>query len=267
MNWRSIAALMSLGSFAIATPLWLIFMARSGHARSSLEAGKSKEGEDARLWPHFLEIIRDRGFLFIVGGIFLTSAVDQALMQNYVNFLRADKGIVLSSIAWAGSLMGAMGIVSRIGTGWFYDRFSISGIRFSYMLLAISIFLALPVAGAATLFLFIAVRGITHGGLIVEAPVLAKHYLGTKNLGMTIGVISVFINLGFAAGPPVLGAFADANGNFTLGLVVYGFTAIVGFLLLVPVRPRDWVPPAKRESAAIEAGAGALQPAAAQPRH
>src|SRR5690606_32183062 len=71
MNWRSIAALMSLGSFAIATPLWLIFMARSQHARSSLEAGKSAEGEDARLWPHFLEIIRDRGFLLIVAGIFL----------------------------------------------------------------------------------------------------------------------------------------------------------------------------------------------------
>jgi hypothetical protein len=42
------------------------------------------------------------------------------------------------------------------------------------------------------------VLGIAHGGLIVEAPVLTKHYLGPRNLGMTIGIVSVAVNLGFA---------------------------------------------------------------------
>jgi MFS family permease len=267
MNWRSIAALMSLGSFLIATPLWLVFLSRSEHARASLAATKKAEAEGDGLWKHFLEIMRDKGFLLILGGIFLTSAVDQAMMQNYVNFLRADKGIVLASIAWAGSFMGLMGVVSRIGTGWFYDRFSIAGIRFSYALLSISAFLALPVAGIMTLFIFIAVRGLTHGGLIVEAPVLAKHYLGTKNLGMTIGVISVFINLGFAAGPPLLGLFADINGNFTLGLIVYGIVAAVGVALLVPVKPRYWRPPAERKAPDSVGVAAEALPAAAPTRH
>lgn len=246
MNWRHIAALLSLGSFLIATPLWVVFMSRSGSVQSSIDAGRTIEKGDVGLRQHFWKIMRDRGFLLILVAIFLTSAVDQALMQNYVNFLRADKGILLASIGWAGSFMGLMGVFARIGTGWFYDRFSIAGIRFSYVALAVSIFLGLPVAGLVTLFLFIGARGLTHGGLIVEAPILAKHYLGTQNLGMTIGVISVFINLGFAAGPPLLGLFADVNGNFTLGLVVYGFAALVGVAVLLPVRPRYWVRPADR---------------------
>ncbi|HWK55440.1 MAG TPA: MFS transporter [Hyphomicrobiales bacterium] len=247
MNWRSIATFMSLGAFLIAVPLWLIFMSRTGAVQDSINSGSKEQGDGTGLWEHFKQISRDKGFAFIVLGIFLTSAVDQAMMQNYVNILSADNGVVLSNIAWAGSFMGVLGVVARIGSGWFYDRFSIFGIRISYFLLALSVFLILPVAGVMSLFLFITARGVAHGGLIVEAPVLAKHYLGARNLGMTIGVISVFINMGFAVGPPVLGHFADVNGDFKLGILIYGCLALVGLALLLPIKPRYWTPPSQRK--------------------
>jgi MFS family permease len=251
MNWRTVATLLSLGAFVIAAPLWLIFMSRSGNVQESVNSSTAAVGEQhVGLWRHFLQISKDKGFILIVVGIFLTSAVDQSMMQNYVNILRSDNGVVLSNIAWAGSFMGVLGVVARIGAGWFYDRFSISGIRFSYFLLAISVFLILPVAGAFSLLLFISARGFAHGGLIVEVPVLTKHYLGSQNLGMTIGVISVFMNLGFAVGPPVLGLFADIYGNFTLGIILYGCLAVVGMILLMPIKPRYWTPPSQRKKAA-----------------
>lgn len=260
-NWRYIAAGMSLGSFVIATPLWLIFMARTGSVQTNVSASAVQEAGKPGMWAHFLQISREKGFWFIAIGIFLVSAVDQALMQNYVNFLRTDKGIRLSDVAWAGSFMAVMGVVSKVGSGWFYDHFSIAGIRFTYFLLAVSVALGLPVVGAFTLFLFLAVRGIAHGGMIVEAPIITKHYLGTHNMGMTIGVISVFINLGFAAGPPVLGWFADMNGNFTVGLMVYSGAALVGTLLLVPIKPRYWTPPGKRKQEQEVGATGRLRPA------
>jgi len=129
MNWRVIAAIMSLGAFLIATPLWLIYMARTGAVQARVRASAVKEAGKPGMWQHFLEISKERGFWCIAIGIFLVSAVDQALMQNYVNFLRTDKGIVLSTIAWAGSFMAVMGVVAKVGSGWFYDRFSIPGIR------------------------------------------------------------------------------------------------------------------------------------------
>lgn len=246
LNWRVIAAGMSLGAFVVAVPLWLIFMSKTGHIQTTINASGVKEKGDTGLWNHFKEISRDRNFWFICIGIFLVSAVDQAWMQNYVNYLQTDKGISPNSVGWAGAFLGVLGVAAKIGSGSVYDRFSIAGIRFFYFLLAVSVALALPVVGVWSMLLFVTVRGIAHGGMIVEAPILTKHYFGARNLGMTIGVISVCINLGFAAGPPLLGYFADVNGNFTLGIMVYVGLALLGTLLLVPVKPRFWVPPSKR---------------------
>jgi MFS family permease len=284
MNWRMIAAVMSLGSFLVATPLWLIFMARTGNIQTTINASTAQEAGKGGMWSHFLEISKDKGFWLIAIGIFLASAVDQAMMQNYVNFLRTDKGISLASVGWAGSFAAVIGVAAKIGSGWFYDYFSVTGIRITYFLLALSVFLGLPVAGMLSLFLFMLVRGIAHGGMIVEAPILTKHYLGPRNLGMTIGIISVFINLGFAAGPPMLGYFADiiinckaapavcaanpvlnyftgTEGNFTMGLVVYSALAFVSTLLLVPVKPKFWTPPSKRRKQESEVGVANLRPA------
>lgn len=246
LNWRVIAATMSLGSFLVAVPLWLLFMARSGPIQTTINASTVQQPGQGGMWTHFRDISRDYRFWLIAAGIFIASAVDQAMMQNYVNFLRSDKGISLASVGWAGSFMAAIGVAAKIGSGWFYDHFSIAGIRLVYFLLGLSVVLALPVAGVGTLFLFMLVRGIAHGGMIVEAPILTKHYLGPRNLGMTIGIVSVFINLGFAAGPPLLGWFADVNGNFTLGLLLFSAAAFVSMLLLVPVKPRFWTPPGRR---------------------
>jgi len=87
------------------------------------------------------------------------------------------------------------------------------------------------------------VRGIAHGGLIVDVPILTKHYFGMQHFGLTMGIMSLFMQLGFAFGPPVLGRMADAAGNYTSGLVVYGTVALLASLTLLPVKPRFWSPP------------------------
>jgi len=125
----------------------------------------------------------------------------------------------------------------------------------------VSVILALPVSGLFTMTLFLVVRNIAHGGMIVEAPVITKHYLGPRNLGMTIGIVSVFVNLGFAAGPPLLGYLYDLNGNYTFGFVLYSGIAILAGLFLLPLKPRYWTPPGKRQEVKNERDLPGLQPA------
>jgi len=144
-------------------------------------------------------------------------------------------------------LLGVIAIVSKIGSGWIFDRFSIKGIAFFWGMLAVSIFLGLPVAGTGTLLLFIVIRGVAHGGLIVDVPVLTKHYFGMERIGLTMGVLSVCVNLGYAAGPPIFALFADTYGNFTIGMIVFGVVALIGTCLLVPIRPRYWTSPRQRK--------------------
>jgi len=253
MNWRHIMALLSIGPLLIAVPLWLIFMLRNERIRAVVSAPTPRT-DNANLWTHFKKLSGERNFWLIAIGVFLVSAVDQALMQNYVSFLRFDKGMDLgTTISWAGSLLAVVGVLAKIGSGWFYDWFSIRGITFFWLLLAISIFLGLPVTGVTTLLIFITVRGVAHGGLIVDAPVLASHYFGPERIGLTMGIIELCVNLGFSVGPPVFGWFADVHGNFTVALIVYGCVALVGTLLLLPVQPRFWTPPARRGRVATSA--------------
>jgi len=213
------------------------------------------------MWGHFKEVCQEKGFWLLALSIFLVSAVDQAMMQNYVTFLRADRGLNYREFAWLVSLVTFLAIASKMGSGWVYDRFSIPGIRVFYFLLGVSVILALPVAGVMTLTLFLVVRNIAHGGMIVEAPVITKHYLGPRNLGMTIGIVSVFVNLGFAAGPPMLGWLYDLNGNYTMGFVIYSGVAILACCLLLPLKPRYWSPPSKRKTDVADNVA--MQPAGA----
>ena len=243
MNWREIMVLLSLGPFLIAVPAWVVFLAKDARSREIVSA-PTKTRSNHSVWQHFRSISRERAFWMIAAGIFLVSAVDQALMQNYVSFLRFDKGMDMrTTISWSGMLLGVIAIVSKIGSGWIFDRFSLRGIAFFWGLLAVSIFLGLPVAGFGTLLLFIVVRGVAHGGLIVDVPVLTKHFFGMERIGMTMGVLSLCVNLGYAAGPPLFGWFADTYGNFTYGMIVFGVVAMIGTALLIPIKPRYWTSP------------------------
>lgn len=232
---------LSCGILLIAIPLWLIAMWMNSGLR---DAAMSRNVGNAGLWEHFRLISKDRNFWLIGLGIFLVSGVDQAMMHNYVLFLQEDKGFNMRAIGWVGSLMAVVSVLAKIGSGWVYDRLSIRGIMLFYIALGFSLFLGIPIVGFATALLFLVIRGIAHGGLIVDVPILTKHYFGMQHFGLTVGVMSVFMQLGFAAGPPVLGHMADAAGNYTTGLVVYGLIALLAALTLLPVKPRFWKPPA-----------------------
>lgn len=239
-GWRATMGYLSFGILFVAIPLWLIAMWMNSGLR---EAATARNVGSTGLWEHFRLISRDRNFWLIGLGIFLVSGVDQAMMHNYVLFLQEDKGFNMRAIGWIGSLMAVVSVLAKVGSGWVYDRLSIRGIMLFYIALGISLFLGIPIVGVATALLFLVVRGIAHGGLIVDVPVLTKHYFGMQHFGLTVGVMSVFMQLGFAAGPPVLGRMADVAGNYTTGLVVYGLVALLAALTLLPVKPRFWTPP------------------------
>jgi OFA family oxalate/formate antiporter-like MFS transporter len=264
-NWRVIIAMMSVGPVLIAVPLWIIFVAMSKKLGPTINAPTVIQNK-LSTWEHFKLISsNDRNFWLIAIGIFLVSAVDQAVQQNTVQFLIHNKGMNIDKIEWAASLTAVLGVAAKILSGWFYDRTSIRGIRFFYVLLALSTWLIVPIAGPLTLALFVITRGMAHGGMIVDVPILTRHYFGPERLGLTIGIMSVAVNLGFAAGPPVLGLLADVNhGSFVTGMWIYGAVAAVAVISLLRVSPRFWVPPSKRreQEALAQVASNAVPPTA-----
>jgi predicted MFS family arabinose efflux permease len=248
-GWRVTMGYMSMGVLLIALPAWLIAIRLNRDLRNTVSRTSASS---TGLWDHFRVISRDRNFWLIALGIFLVSGIDQAMMHNYVLFLREDKGLDWRAISWGGSLLAVVGVLAKIGSGWVYDRLSIRGIMLFYIMLGISIFMGLPVVGVSSMIAFLVVRGVAHGGLIVDVPILTKHYFGMQHIGLTIGIMALFMQLGFAVGPPILGRMADSTGNYTTGFLAYGSLAIVAALTLVTVKPRYWTPPNERPAASAD---------------
>ncbi len=266
VGWRPALAMMSIGVWLVSIPAWLLLFRPGSQysARIAIPAELKLQGSGAdsvlsaivaelkSLWAHFKGLGAERNFWFISISIFLIAAVDQGMTQNQVLFLRLDKGIDIRTVAWAASLFAAVGLVAKIFWGWIYDRMSVRGIQITYVMLVVAIMFAFPVAGVVSMALFMTMRGFAHGGLIVDVPVLTKHYYGPKNIGLNIGILAVFMNLGFAAGPPVLARFADIQGTYYTGFIVYAVIALVAAAFLIPIRPRFWEPPAKKAKFAGE---------------
>lgn len=239
IGWQATMMYMSLGIWLAALPAWLFFVRDSSKLGHEIR-GAAGRTRNTGMWPHFLGLARTRAFWFIFVGIFLVSAVDQGLLQNQVLFLNTEKGLDLGQVAWGASLLAAIGIGSKVLFGWVYDKRSIAGIVFCYALLAVSVGLAFAVVGVITMLLFMIVRGFAHGGLIVDAPVLAKHYYGPDNVGLNIGLFTLCASLGFGFGPPLLAAMADSSGTYLPGFALATAATIVAAALLYPIKPRFW---------------------------
>jgi MFS family permease len=239
IGWRAAMAILSCGIWFMALPAWLVIFRRGSTPGERLQRG-SYSATKIGLWDHFKGMARTRDFWFIFAGCFLASAVDQALVQNQVLFLQSEKGLSLEMVAWGASLLAGIGIGAKIFFGWIFDRLSLTGIVFCYLFLAVSVGLSFTVIGVSTMLIFMAVRGIAHGGLIVSGAVLLKHRYGPQNLGFNMGIYTLCASIGFGFGPPLMAHMADTSGSYS-GAFALGTAAVtVAAILLCPIKPRFW---------------------------
>ena len=106
--------------------------------------------------------------------------------------------------------------------------------------LAVSIAIAIPIQGTVMLGAFALTRGLAHGGAIVDIPVLSKHCFGPKLLGRTIGLLTAFVTLGFAAGPPITGYLYDLEGSYRTAFLLLIAASVGAGITVLRVRPSYW---------------------------
>ena len=114
---------------------------------------------------------------------------------------------------------------------------SIRGIQASYLLLAVGVALAFPIAGVVTMLAFALVRGTAHGGLLVQKAIFAKHCFGPTHIGKLIGVFTAVASAGYAAGPFVVGWLYDLQGNYRAAFALLLGLCLVSATLLIWVHP------------------------------
>ncbi len=185
----------------------------------------------------FADVIGSRTFWMIGLAVMLIGFVDQSVGQHMVMYLDRDVGLGPIVAANVLSAVFAISIVGKLGFGWFYDKLSVRGVMFCYFLMAVAVVLLFPVQILWVLVLFSIVRGLAHGGAIVDIPVLSKHCFGPKVLGKTIGILTACVTIGFALGPPIVGYLYDTQGNYRSAFFLLVGVSIAAGLALFGVKP------------------------------
>ena len=235
IGWRPAMAVLSCGIWVFALPAWLI-LSRKGspiHARLQKQSvSASKSG----MWNHLKSLSATRDFWLIFIGVFLVMGVDQSVLQNQVLFLESEKGLSLEMVAWGAALLAGVGILAKVLFGLLFDWLSILGIVLCYLLLAVSVGLSFTVGGVATMLIFMTVRGIAHGGLIIAGTVLLKHRYGVQNLGINLGIFMLATSLGFGFCPSFMASMADKSGSYSDAFGLGTLAVFVAAILLFPVK-------------------------------
>lgn len=256
-DWRMTLVLMTLGGWLVAVPLFLWATRNVPDYRKTDEA---QDGEQKMTrWKLFKAMARNRSFQMIALSVFLIGCVDHGLIQHNVLFLEGDRGIDRTVIAGALSIGAMLGLVSRLGFGWLYDRLSVLGVALAYGLLVVDPLIALTVVGPITATAFIAIRALAHGALMIDDAVLSRHVFGPKNLGIMIGVFTSCSTLGGAVGPFILGRVHTLTGSYNIGFIVFAGMALVASLLVSRVTPSHWNALKAQRAAEAKAVAEVLQ--------
>src|SRR5690606_9879501 len=130
-------------------------------------AGKAGHGVAA--------LIGRPGFFRTAAAMLLVAAADMAMVQHTPLVLAAEAGIDGILAALVLSVMFAFTVVGKLAAGPCFDGFSVTGMCFWHVLVAVSVALTFFAGGLPALLVFAAIRGVAHGGLLPKPAVLARH--------------------------------------------------------------------------------------------
>ena len=177
------------------------------------------------------EAIRTRQLWILFGMYICYGYMVQGIMVHLVPFA-TDLGISAAAAASILSVLGAITIIGRIGTGSLGDRVGHKKELIFVFSLAVIAFIWLQFAKELwMLYLFAVLFGFGYGALIaLESPLVAELF-GLKAHGALLGVIHLGATVGGATSPLLAGRIFDATGSYKIAFMVASGFVTAGLIL------------------------------------
>lgn len=157
-------------------------------------------------------------FLLVVAG--LACCIAMAMPQVHLVAYCADLGYGPARGAQMLSIMLAMGVVSRLLSGFVADR--IGGLRtlmIGSFLQGVALFLYVFFDGLASLFIISALFGLFQGGIVPMYALIVREFFPASKAGATLGVVVMATLVGMALGGLMSGFIFDLTGSYRLAFV------------------------------------------------
>jgi MFS family permease len=225
-GWRRAYAVVGVLAFFLGFPLAALFV---------------RERPLAQQEPHdSIEVGQSVGHA-LIGRIFWIIAATVCLYAISVNAVLAhlsplltDRGVSARGAAWSIAIIGGTGLIGRVLTGIFLDRFF--GPRVSQIMLLMTVLGILLISVAHTLLpglVGAALIGFSMGSEGDITPYLLSRYFGLKRLSTLYALTWTAYAVGGATGPLIVGRLFDAMGSYRPATIqVLALPALLPCLLM-----------------------------------
>jgi MFS family permease len=232
-GWRGAYYGVAVASVVIIIPLAFMFRSRL-HAQTAAQAAASgARGESVLpmgLKPNTLQA------LLLVAG--LSCCIAMSMPQVHIVAYCSDLGYGAANGAKMLSLMLALGLVSRLASGWIADR--IGGLW--TLLLGsggqlVTLLLFLPFDGLSSLYAISALFGLVQGGVVACYAIIVREHFPAREAATRVSVAITATILGMAMGGWMSGVIFDFTGSYGWAFV-HGIAwnvlnvLIIGWLIL-----------------------------------
>jgi MFS family permease len=156
--------------------------------------------------------------LLCVAGV--ACCVAMSMPQVHIVAYCGDLGFGAARGAEMLSLMLAMGVVSRLASGWISDR--IGGLRtlaLGSVLQGIALLLFLPFDGLVPLYVISGMFGLFQGGIVPSYALIVREYFTPAQAGARVGTVLMATLFGMALGGWMSGAIFDWTGSYRAAFV------------------------------------------------
>lgn len=212
----------AIGVFCIMTlvPLGLMLRRRPPSAAMQAQNSKTQRGGDLKLSPNVLQAL-----LFIAGvGCCVAMAMPQVHLVAYCG----DLGYGAARGAEMLSMMLALGIVSRIASGFIADRFGgLFSLGLGALMQGTALTLFLFFDSLNSLYAIAALFGLFQGGIVPSYAIIVREYFEPREAGTRVGLVFMATYFGMAFGGWLSGAIFDWTGSYA-----FAFLNGVGFNLI-----------------------------------
>lgn len=214
-----------------------------GYSSDELDPGKALAPGAAPVsrGPEFAEFRKSGPFLLLILATAMSGVISNGINEYIPLYIERHTSLGAYVAALGFTIVIVISGLGKILFGWVFDRLSTRGVAMCWALCGVAALLTFPLAGMATFLMFTIVRGVSHGGVVVQAPVLARHIYGVTALPQVISLLNAAFHLGAAAGIAAIGFGVDHTGGFTIPFIVVTVIAFLASLIALQFQPRHWV--------------------------
>lgn len=207
LGWRAAYLTLGLLAFAVGFPLTAIFVRERPVAHRD-QAVSTEVGMPVA------KALKTSAFWIIAATVCLYAiSVNGAIA--HLSALLTDRGVSAAGAAWSVAIIGATGLIGRLLTGIFLDRFF--GPRVSQIMLLMTVLGIVLLSVANTLsagLVAAALIGFSMGSEGDITPYLLGRYFGLRRFSTLYALTWTSYAIGGATGPVLVGRIFDSMGSY-----------------------------------------------------